>query len=161
LAAHFNVGNATTPNQPNQGGGLIQSISLSPGFYTLLADIASQDSPAGPNSALGLFSILVDGTVQGSTDLGVSPGANQIVRGTLNAGFTITTPGLHELRFQITRPFLAGNPSTSPQEYLDNIQLTGAPEPSSLILLGLGTFGLMSRRPWRRLSAGEGRSAND
>jgi hypothetical protein len=151
LAAHFVVGNATLPNTGEQGGGLIQSLVLNPGLYSITGNIASVDSPAGPNVAAGLFSVLVDGVVQGSTDLGPFATQGQTLRGVLNATFVLNTAGTHEFRFQITRPFQGGNPAINPQQYLDNLTLTTVPEPS-LATVALSSLCLCVCRSRRRRS---------
>lgn len=139
LAAHFSVGQ-TTVSTGQQGGGLFQNVVLAAGLYNFSANIASQDSPSGPNAEYGLFSVLVDGVQAGSVDLGPSSGPNSIARGTLSASFNIGSPGSHEIRIQITRTFLTGF-APVPQQYVDNADLAEAaavPEPSAVSLLGAG-----------------------
>lgn len=146
LAAHFDVGH-TSNASGLEGGGLLQNVVLLAGTYFFSAAIAAQDSPGGPNSAYGAFSVLLDGVQQGLTDLGPSSAANSIRRGALTATFTVATSGSHEIRLLIMRPFF-NTTGQSPEQYLDNITLdaSGVPEPSTPVLIGLGLGGLMLGR---------------
>jgi hypothetical protein len=146
LAAQLNVGEVTfTQNQ--EGGGLQQNVTLAAGSYSFFANIAATSTLG--NSEYGVFSILMDGIVEDTTDLGTLQNGGTLL-GTLSASFTVATSGSHQLEILITRPFVSDN-STTPFQYLDNIAInsTSAPEPASLMLGALGMAGLALAR-WRK-----------
>jgi hypothetical protein len=153
LAAHFNIGQAVFVSGQQEGGGIFQDVATGAGTFTITGLLASQDSPLGPNSQLGIFSVLVDGVTEQTIDLGRSPAADAIVRNSFDVTFGIATAGTHEIQFLITRPFTSGL-GNSPEQYLDNLTLNGpspsVPEPSSLALCGLGGLGLAALARRRR-----------
>ena len=147
-SAQFNVGEVSfTGGQA--GGGLLQFVTLAAGEYNFFANIAAQDSPAGPNSELGVFSVLINGATEGTNDLGGSPGANAIVLSTLGATFSVATSGTYALQILMTRPFTNGIGST-PDQYLTDVSIASSPEPASFLLGGLGIAGLALLRLRKR-----------
>jgi len=154
LAAHFNVGEVVL-TVLQEGGGIGQFVNLSAGSHVLTADIASVDDPEGPNAAAGLFTLLVNGTAAGSTDLGPFSMVTQTLRGALNVSFSVPTDGSYDLQIEITRPFLGGSSDLmTPQQYLDNVHVTGSvittPEPSSFSLLVFAAIGVLILFPQHR-----------
>jgi hypothetical protein len=162
-SAQFDVGQVTGIPGDQEGGGLRQNVSLLAGSYMFFADVAAQDSPSGPNAELGVFSVLLDGVVEGATDLGTSPGADDTVLGALSASFNVPTSGSYQLEILITRPY-AGGLAYTPDQYLADVAISSAnsPEPSTLLLLSAGLAALLfartvgtapRRHPLRRVSA--------
>jgi hypothetical protein len=153
LAAHFNIGQAVFNMGQPEGGGIFQDVATGAGTFTITGLLASQDSPMGPNSDLGTFSVLVDGVTEQTFQLGVSPGANAIVRDSFDVTFSIATAGTHEIQFLITRPFTNGLGST-PEQYLDDLTLNGpspsVPEPSTMLLGGFGAVVVLGWQGVRR-----------
>jgi hypothetical protein len=135
-SAEFDVGEVTF-DSTQQGGGLSQTIDVtSGGMYNFSAAIASQDdADMNINVDAGTFSILINGTTEGSVDLGAFSSPLQILRGTLSGSVDLS-PGFDTFSIEITRGFLA-NGTDTPDEYVTNISLTpgAVPEPSSAILL--------------------------
>jgi hypothetical protein len=149
-SAHFNVGSISTPGT-QEGGGLMQTVSLAAGSHTLTGNFASQNDPSGGNNRdAGTFSVLVDGSTVFSKSLGAFFQSNDVIRGTFDATFS-TTAGAHDFEFLITRAFTSDDTST-PQEYLTNLSVTNmsvVPEPASLTLAGVAAAGLFGYG-WRQ-----------
>jgi hypothetical protein len=155
LAAKFQVGEANYvyPNPHSfEGGGIFQTFESSGGPLTFSVNVAAynpNNSPgSGANRAPGVFSLLVDGVTLDSRNLydvnGGDIQAQEIIRSSLSAT-TVLDAGTHELRLLITRDALANGytwPAT-PYGYLDDIQVTPVPEPSTHALVALGTVVLM------------------
>jgi hypothetical protein len=61
-------------------------------------------SQVGGNQEGGRFELFLDGMLIDSHTIGAIAGGGAIVRGNL-AGSSLVTPGLHEVRVQLTRNF--------------------------------------------------------
>ena len=120
LAAQFSVGvDSIASVGTQQGGGIYQVVGLSAGDLTVSMDIAA--SASSSNGAGGLVEILFDGAVMASHDFGsITAGISK--HATLSFNLSSVTAGNHEIRIQITRPYLTSNVSS----FLDNIVLTGS-----------------------------------
>ena len=120
LAAQFSVGvDSIASIGTQQGGGIYQVVGLSAGDLTVSMDIAA--SASSSNGAGGLVEILFDGAVMASHDFGsITAGISK--HATLSFNLSSVTAGNHEIRIQITRPYLTSNVSS----FLDNIVLTGS-----------------------------------
>jgi hypothetical protein len=148
FAAHFDVGEVTFTGLLQEGGGLTQTVVVPvAGLYTTTAAIASQDDADGQvNGAAGVFSILIDGTLVASDDLGGFSSSFQILRGSLSGSINLAA-GPQTFEILITRPYLSGGTAT-PDEYVDNVTLGKVPEPCTLTLFGtaMAALGLLVRR---------------
>jgi hypothetical protein len=124
-AARFNVGQASvTGPSDEEGGGIRQPVTLSPGNYDLAADIASAPAPGFLNNAdCGTFSLFLGGALATAHSFGGCGGA-PVVRARLSKRVQVSTGGANELRVLITRHY--GSSSNSPSEYIDNIVMARA-----------------------------------
>jgi hypothetical protein len=149
-AAQFQVGEAvyiSAQGHTYEGGGIQQQFTVAAGLYTFSADIAAQNISSGANDTAGVFSLMVDGITRVSQDFkallgggNINPG--QIERSTLFASVELSA-GVHELEFEITRPWLNGPTyGNTPLEYLNDIMVV--PEPSVAALATLGFVGLLA-----------------
>lgn len=147
-SAAFNVGEAL-PATGEQGGGISQTIDITiAGLYDFSAAIASQAEDTGGNTDAGLFSILINGTTEGSLSLGSLPNPSQIKRDTLT-GSIFLTPSTYTFSFEIERGFTSDRVN-SPTEYVTDITLTQAsdvPEPGLWLPTALSLAGLVF---WQR-----------
>jgi hypothetical protein len=138
-AAQFQVGQPSFTSGIQEGGGISQTFTCSASQYFIYADIAAIFTAGPPtnNYSAGLFTLLMDGVAIDSTDLGSISGG-QTLRSTLEATIPLSQ-GSHQLAIEITRPWLNGGGfAHTPLEYLDNIQATPVPEPSTACLIFLG-----------------------
>ncbi len=144
-SAEFNVGGPG-------GGGILQNVALGAGTLQIDIDIAVKGGPLD-NGSGGVFTLFVDGAAVDTFDFG---GVSAVVSvfGSLNANLAVGA-GLHEIRIQMTRPFL--HSINTPTQYLDNIVLSGSavladvPEPSQGlgILLALAVIQCTRRKELR------------
>jgi hypothetical protein len=149
LAAHFQVGaNTFVPGTPD-GGGIYQTLNLAAGTYRVTADIAAIVNTR--NGDFGSFSVYVDDKLYDTTNL-TPVSFSGTARGALDATFVISTPGVHNIGFKVTRDYV--NDSSTPEQYIDNATLgfpvSPVPGPSSLALLATGILTLSGYFGWRR-----------
>lgn len=148
-AAQFEVGQITFDSGVQEGGGLLQVFHWSGGTARLSVDVAaSQPFPPG-NGSGGVFSLLLDGVVLDTFTVG-DINAGEVFRSKLAATVVNLAAGDHEFKILITRPF-GSTSSLTPFQYIDNAAVV--PEPSTLVLAGLGGLGLVGMA-MRRRSAG-------
>lgn len=123
-----------------QGGTLSQTFTSGAGAATLSFDWAAMGDGTHTNADGGDFRLLLDGTILADHDVG-SIGPNDIFNGTLTANATLSA-GTHTFEMEILRPFVALTGNT-PYQYVTNADVEGTvPEPSSILLLGIGALGL-------------------
>jgi hypothetical protein len=120
LAARFNVGEVVFSGQ-NEGGGIYQNFSGAP--YTVSADVAAQAAPAHPGNAdCGTFFLQLDGSTIASHAFGTCPGSS-VARWHFFVHVPNGVSGSHQLRILIERTFTAGGPTSTPEEYVDNVRV--------------------------------------
>ncbi|MCC6660285.1 MAG: hypothetical protein IT437_05310 [Phycisphaerales bacterium] len=125
-AAVFGVGNAATPNQPNQGIEMTQSLALTGGVaYTIKFDYAATRISAGNNADGGQFAIIVDGTSLTSVATGSTSATNPHY-GNLSTVFTPPSSGNYVVGARIGRNFL---PPGDLFQHVDNFSVDGGPAP--------------------------------
>jgi hypothetical protein len=144
-AAEFQVGQAS-PSAGQEGGGIRQDITTSAGLLNFSAAIASMTPTSTHNAQAGVFSVLLDGTVEATDALGFING-DQTLMGTL-AFSTSVTAGTHELEILITRPYTTD--AITPLQYVTDISATQGtvPETSTwaMMLLGFACLGYVGYR---------------
>lgn len=149
LAAQFHVGQVVFQSGIQHGGGILQTLNLAAGTYNITADFAAFDPPPVGNFQAGIFSVLLDGVTQVSTDLGFI-NSNQILRGSFNFNVNVAA-GVHTFAFQMTRPFIIN--SGTPFQYFDNIHissLNAVPVPSGIVMCGIGILCVVTGTWYRR-----------
>jgi PEP-CTERM motif len=123
-----------------QGGALSQTFTSGAGAATLSFDWAATGDGTHTNGDGGDFRLLLDGIILADHDVG-SIGPNDLFNGTLTANANLSA-GTHTFEIDILRPFIA-NAGNTPYQYVTNADVEGTvPEPSSILLLGIGALGL-------------------
>ena len=147
-AAKFNVGSA---DLTNQGGGLLQDITTPAGVLNFSAAIASFSRIF--NRSAGVFSVLLNGVVEATDDLGGIADGQELM-GSLSFSAPVSA-GAQMVEILITRPFTSGGDRVTPNQYVTDVSATvggAVPEPSTwaMILIGFAGFGFVSYRKSRR-----------
>jgi hypothetical protein len=129
-AVQFRVGRTVCPcsiSAPYEGGGVYQNVNAA-GLFNASADIAALN--IGPSTLeCGRFDLLVDGVVVATHTFGFCPfyllsdGPAQL---TLTATGLALSPGSHEIRIQVTRPFFTAPDlfDSDVLQFVDNVSLT-------------------------------------
>lgn len=143
-AAWLNAGQHLPPygTANPAGGGISQTFTSTTGVATFTVDLAARTNFSG--DAGGTFSVLLDGVVLDSVDLGAITGT---VRNSLDFSTNLTA-GSHTLALQVVRPFAPARNLRS--QYFDNASLNfvAVPEPGTwaLMIVGFGAVGSAVRR---------------
>ncbi|MGB0910531.1 MAG: hypothetical protein ACPGYT_09225 [Nitrospirales bacterium] len=109
------------------GGGIVTHHHTAGGTIIFSADIAAAYSSPKDRRNLsgGVFELLVDGEMVASHDFGPIP--NNTIQRYMLEGLASVTPGMHEFRIRIRRPFRSRPHDQAPRQYIDNIRLSYAP----------------------------------
>ena len=120
LAAHFDVGEVLYSGAP-EGGGIYQNFSGAP--YSVSADVAAQAAAGHPsNGDCGTFVLQLDGTTIASHAFGPCSGSS-ISRWHFFVHISNGVFGNHQLRILIERVFTTSPPSSTPNQYVDNVRV--------------------------------------
>jgi hypothetical protein len=156
LAPRFRVGEVGSYTGLWSGGGIYQSFATGAGLLSVDMDVASYLDPtsSSSNGSGGLFQIYLDGVLATSYDAG-SIDLGQTKRQELTFSQNVSE-GTHELRIQMTRPYVSGwlnntsGSSITPFQFVDDIVVTAAPVPEPvpalMLLSGLALLGLTVKR---------------
>ncbi|MDE3099839.1 MAG: hypothetical protein KGJ88_10225 [Verrucomicrobiota bacterium] len=120
-----------------QGAGIYQDVTLEAGEVNISLAIGATSS--GENYDAGTFELLLDGNVLACNELGMIS-AGQTIRSTLGYRGDVTA-GMHQFAIDMRRGY--GTDSSTPFQYLANIQMseTPVPEPSVFWILAFGVVG--------------------
>jgi hypothetical protein len=147
-AGKFNVGSA---DLTQQGGGLLQDITTPAGVLNFSAAIASFSRIS--NRSAGVFSVLLNGVVEATDDLGGIADGQELM-GSLSFSAPVSA-GAQMVEILITRPFTSLGDEVTPNQYVTDVSATvggAVPEPSTwaMILIGFAGLGFLSHRKSRR-----------
>jgi hypothetical protein len=127
-AATFQVGQASFSVGDQEGVELTQMLTLTAGTtYTVDLDWSAFRATPTQNAEGGIFSVIVNGTIQGQAEVGniAGPFPNP-ANGHLTAHFTAAASGPAAVGIRITRPYLSPGDLS---QYVDNVVLTGGAAP--------------------------------
>lgn len=149
-AAKFNVGSA---DLTNQGGGLLQDITTPAGVLNFSTAIASFSRIF--NRSAGVFSVLLNGVVEATDDLGGIADGQELM-GSLSFSAPVSA-GAQMVEILITRPFTSLGDRVTPNQYVTDVSATvggAVPEPSTwaMILIGFAGLGFLCHRKSRRVT---------
>jgi hypothetical protein len=152
FSAQFEVG-LTGGYAPQQGGGILQYVTLGSGQLTINLGIAALNVGV-VNADGGTFELLLDGTVVDSYafgEIGIAGPFGSLPQtnySTLSYSGTVEA-GTHEIAIEMDRDWL-NRAGDTPYQYLDNVVLEGSaiPEPSAIVLatIGLAAVAVRTRR---------------
>jgi hypothetical protein len=140
-AAKFNVGEVNFAGT-QQGGGIYQDITTPAGVLDFSAAIASLGAFDLGNESAGVFSVLLNGVVEATDNLGTID-AGQELMGSLSFSAPVSA-GVNQIEILITRPYTSGGDGDTPNQYVTDISATvgSVPEPSTWAMMLLGFAGL-------------------
>lgn len=146
-AAKFNVGSA---DLTNQGGGLLQDITTPAGVLNFSAAIASFSRIF--NRSAGVFSVLLNGVVEATDDLGGIADGQELM-GSLSFSAPVSA-AVQMVEILITRPFTSLGDGVTPNQYVTDVSATvggAVAEPSTwaMILIGFAVLGFLCHRKSR------------
>jgi hypothetical protein len=145
-AAEFQVGEVSYTGL-YEGGGISQSFNVAAGgTYNISVNVGAFNV-GGTNASAGDFSLLLNGSLVGSS---YNPGfiyTGQTLTSSLSSSDALTA-GTNTLSIEITRPYV--NNCCTPYQYLSNVNVSApaVPEPSTyaMLLAGLGLIGFITYR---------------
>ena len=135
LCAQFQVGSNVgyVYGSLGHGGGISQFVNLNAGQLNVAINIAASNSLSLKNGDAGTFILVLDGQSVVTNTFG-SINGYQTIRSTMNYAIAVAG-GMHEIAVDMRRNYYMGTGnSASPNQYLDNIVLSGSAVPGPIPL---------------------------